>query len=208
MDKKKLVLLAIICVAILVASLAVYFQFTLKQNNSWLALNDFVVYRQDVTWAGSNATTYMFWNITSLNGDMANIRLVSGINISNGSIDISATEEDSQVNISTRQVINCSLQSDIGSKFPLWIPQSVKVGDAIQTSYGDSTISPSQTLRIMGQNRSCWVVAYAYGAGTNMDRYYDAATGICLQIRTHIFSNGISIAINETAVQTNIKSLL
>jgi hypothetical protein len=208
MDKKKLVLLAIICVAILVASLAVYFQLTLKQNNSWLALNDFVVYRQDVTWAGSNTTTYMFWNITSLNGDMANIRLVSGINISNGSVDISTTEEDSQVNISTRQVINCSLQSDIGSKFPLWIPQSVKVGDAIQTSYGDSTISPSQNLKIMDQNRSCWVVAYAYGAGTNMDRYYDTATGICLQIRTHIFSNGISIAINETAVQTNIKSLL
>lgn len=209
MSKNKLIVLAFVCIIIIAASFITYF-LLYQQPKNRLASGDFVVYQQNFQWAGGNATGYMFWNITSLNGDIANVQTLGrGIaDISNGSVDISTTEEDSQVNISTRQVINSSLQSDIGSKFPLWIPQSVKVGDAIQTGYGNSFISPSQIVQVMGRNRSCWVVAYAYGAGTNMDRYYDTATGICLQIRTHIFSNGISVAMNETAVQTNIKSLL
>ncbi|HTY75376.1 MAG TPA: hypothetical protein VMD05_07415 [Candidatus Nanoarchaeia archaeon] len=208
MVKKRVYLSAVACIVILIASIAGYSQFIQQPKKSWLHLDDFVVYQQDFAWAGGNSTGYMFWNITSLNGDMANIRLLGlGIEISNGSVDIAKTEVNYQVNITTRQIINCLAQSaEIGKKFPLWIPQSVQVGDAVQTSYGESFISPSQTLGIMGQNRSCWLVAYAYRNG-NMDRYYDTSTGICLLIRTHIFSDGILVAINETAVQTNIKSI-
>ena len=211
MGKKKLFLSAIVCIVILVASITVYFQFLQQSKKSLLALHDFVLYKQNFQWTGGNATEYMFWNVTGLNGDIADIQLFShGVHVSNGLVNISSAEVDLKVNTNTRQVVNSSNQSDemaVGSEFPFWIPQSVKVGDPIQTSYGDSTISPSQTLQIMGKSHDCWLVAYAYSSGNNMNRYYDTTTGICLLIQTHILSNGISIMVNETAVQTNLKSI-
>jgi hypothetical protein len=211
MSKNKLIAVAIVCIAILVASIAIYFQLSQQSKNSWLALGDFVVYQQNFVWTGGYVTTYMFWNVTGLNGNTADIQLVShGVNTSNGTVSIPSTEIELEVDTKTRQILGSSIiqsEMSVGSKFPFWIPQSVKVGDPIQTSYGDSTISPSQTLQIMGQGRDCWVVAYAYSPGNNMNRYYDTATGICLLIQSHILSNGVSVAINETAVQTDIKSI-
>lgn len=211
MGKKRLLLSATICIVIVVASLAIYFQFSQQSKSSWLALHDFVVYQQNFQWTNGNATECMVWNVTALNGDTADIQLSShGVQITNGLVNIPSAELNLKVNVKTREIIETSDQSGempVGSLFPFWIPQSVKVGDAIQTSYGDSTISPIQTLQIMGQSHDCWLVAYAYNAGNNMNRYYDTATGICLLIQSHIFRDDVSVSVNETAIQTNIKSI-
>jgi hypothetical protein len=188
-----------------------YFQFTRSQESSWLAVNNFVVYQQNFAWASGNATEYMFWNVTSLSGNAADIQLSShGVQITNGFVNIPSAEVNLKVNVKTREVIETSDQSGempVGSLFPFWIPQSVKEGDSIQTSYGTSTISPSQTLQIMGQSHDCWLVAYYYSSGNDMNRYYGTNSGICLLIQTHMLSNGVSVSVNETAIQTNIKSL-
>ena len=211
MTKKKLILLAIVCIAILIISLVVYFQLTKSQENSWLAVNDFVVYQQNFAWGSGNATEYMFWNVTALNGNTADIQLSShGLHVTNGTVNIPSAEVNLKVNIDTRQVVETSDQTGempVGAIFPLWIPQSAKEGDSIQTSYGDSTISPSQTMQVMGQSHDCWLVAYHYSAGNDMNRYYDTITGICLVIQTHILSNGVSVSVNETVTQANIKPL-
>ena len=211
MSRNKLIVLAIVCIVVLVASFAIYSQLPQQPKNSWLASGDFVVYQQNFAWTNGNATTYMFWNVTGLDGTTADIQLVShGINTSNGTVSIPSTEINLKVDIKTRQVLDSSIQQSempLGSEFPFWIPASVKVGDPIRTSYGYSTISPSQTLQIMSQNRDCWVVAYAFSSGNNMNRYYDTLTGICLLIQSHILSNDVSVAVNETAVQSNIKAL-
>jgi hypothetical protein len=140
MGKKRLFILAIICTAILVASLAVYFQLAKNQENSWLAVNDFVVYQQDFAWATGNTKEYMFWNITALSGNTANIQLSShGVQVTNGTVDISSTVVNLKIDIATRKVVETSDQTGempVGSIFPLWISQSVKEGDSIQTSYG------------------------------------------------------------------------
>jgi len=215
MSNRRLFLSAIVCIVILAFSFGVYLGLMQQPKKSWLAVNDFVVYKQDFAWAeGSvdqSAVRYMFWNITDINGDIADVQLLShGVQISNSRLTVTETEIYLKVNVNTRQVVESQSQSNempVGSEFPFWIPKSVKAGDPIQTSYGGSTISPSQTLQIMGQSRDCWLVAYTFNSGNNMNRYYDAATGICLLIQSHIYSNGVSVAVNETAVETNIKSV-
>ena len=110
--------------------------------------------------------------------------------------------------MTNREVISLSNQNSemqVGSKWPFWIPVSLKDGDPVETMYGNGYISPGQTVDIMGVNRNCWLLSYAFSAGNNMDRFYDKATGICLDIQTHLFSDGISVNVTETAIQTNLK---
>ena len=87
MNRKKIyAVIGIVCIVVLASSLGVYFAGQ-RTKNSWLSTNDYMVYKQDFSWAGGNATEYMFWNVTSLNGALANIHLVShGVDVSNGSV--------------------------------------------------------------------------------------------------------------------------
>lgn len=209
MSRKKLFeVVAVVGIGILAASLAFHFIRFRETQSSWLARNDFIVYKQDFAWAGGNATEYMFWNVTALNGDLADLNLVShGVNISNGTVSFPETDINVTVTITSREVVglsNLTSEMPVGSKWPFWIPASVKVGDPVQTAYGDSFISPSQPVDIMGRNRDCWVVSYNYAHGSSMNRFYDTASGICLKIQSYVVSDGISVAVNETAVQTNI----
>jgi hypothetical protein len=212
MAKQKAIVFGIVCITVLVvASTVIYLQLFNQTKTSWLAVNDFVVYQQNYSWAGGNATEYMYWNITGINGEIAEIQLVShGIQISNGVVSTPRGEVNLEVNVTTREIINTTSQTagmPVGSEFPFWIPESVKTGDPIQTCYGDSFIGPSQNVQIMGQSRACCVVAYDFGSGNSMKRYYEATTGICLLIQVQLLTNGMSVSVNETAVQTNIKAI-
>lgn len=213
MNRKKLFgILGVACIGILAVFLAVYLLHPPATKPSWLALNDFTIYEQRFTWAGHNATEYMFWNVTAIRGGLAEVHLVShGVNVSDGLVSFPRGEINVTVDMTSLEVValsdtSYSNEMPIGSKWPFWIPNSVKAGDAVETLYGDSVISPSQSIDVMGKSRDCWRVSYAWQYA-NMDRFYDRASGICLKIQTSLLRNGISVTIVETAVQTNINSL-
>jgi hypothetical protein len=202
--------IGLVCIGILAVSLIFYFAQPQVARPSWLALKDSVVYKQDFTWKEHNATEYMFWNVTSLHGDMADLQLVShGTNVSDDVVSFPRTEITVTVNAASREVVALSDPSyysgmPIGSKWPFWIPNSVKMGDTVETMYGDSTIGSSQSIDVMGKSRDCWVVAYDFSSETNMTRFYDTTSGICPKIQVNLVRNGVLITAIETAVQTNI----
>jgi hypothetical protein len=210
-SKRKLILLAVVCAVILIASIFVYLQLFQPPKSSWMASGDFVVYQQDFQWAGGNATEYMFWNITALNGDTADIHLVShGVNVTNGQVYFPTGDVTLTINVVSREVLTSNElvnslpvltnEMPVGSKWPFWIPTNVRVGDSVETSYGNGFINPSQPINALYESRSCWLVSYGF-----MDRFYDTHTGICLSIQSHVVRNGVTVSVNETAVQTNIE---
>ncbi len=209
--KKTFAVIDIVCIGGLIASFAFYFA-SQQTMSSWLAKNDFMVYEQDFSWAGGNSTQYMFWNVTGLNGELADIHLVShGINVTDGKVSFPRGDVTLTINVTSREVMSSNELIDslpvstnempLGSKWPFWIPTTVKVGDPIETSYGNGFINPSQAINALNETHNCWLVLYVYSRGNNMDRFYDTSTGICLSIQSHVVSNGITVTVNETATK-------
>ena len=211
MGKRKLLLtVCAICLVVLALSLSFYFLQRPSKLPSWPAIGDYMTYAQNYSWNGGNATQYMTWNVTGLNGDLASVHLIShGVAVSSdGEVTFPESEVEVAINTTDRTVLSLSDQSNsgempVGSKWNFWIPTSTKLGDAIETAYGTSSVSPAQTINVMGKNESCWVVSYVYSSGNDMTRLYDIAIGICLQIQTHLVRGNVTLSIVETAVQTN-----
>jgi hypothetical protein len=59
-------------------------------------------------------------------------------------------------------------------------------------------------VEAMGKSRDCWLVAYTFGGGNSMNRFYDTISGLCLKIQTRMEQNNVTLNIIETAVQSNI----
>jgi hypothetical protein len=220
MGKQKTVIFCIICIIIIVASLAFYFEPGSKQppppSQPSLAENDYVVYKQVYSWIGLNGsesiTRYVYWNMTAKQENIADLQVrYSWYNGPMINLTFPETISNITVDMNTREVINQSNKLPFGSIFPYWISPSVKQGDHINTSNGQSPIYQAEkTVKVLNSQVDCWLLSFAV-QGTDgyaiYDRLYDKATGICVETRVDIVLNGTPIQLDETIEMTNISSL-
>ncbi|MFX0097232.1 MAG: hypothetical protein ACFE7E_05685 [Candidatus Hodarchaeota archaeon] len=203
---KKVLLIAVPLVICVSLPLGILF-FTLLQETgrpSWLELGSYMKYEQFYVWNGHNGTVYMIWNVTKLNDHSADLHLIShGVNVTDGNVEPTLGDFNFTINVATRETINCSDISYIGEKWPFWIETGVGLGFTIDILYGINTISGSEQIQVLGQQRDCWVVQYDW-TFDSMTRWYDKSSGIVLKIRVVLYRQGFTIVITETAVQTNV----
>jgi hypothetical protein len=166
-----------------------------------------MTYEQFFEWTGHNETTFMTWNITGLQDGLVDLQVSSynvDVNASDNSAIITVANDNWTVDLSNREIVNSTNNPQIiGFDCPFWIEKNVTVGSVINTLYGQATITGSQTLNVLGQQRDCWIVPYEWPT-SSMVRWYDKATGIVLLIQVVRQEQGISILSNETATETNI----
>lgn len=192
---------------IIVASLTVEIYLRVQEApTSFPRVGQYVTYEQFFEWTGHNQTTFMTWNITRLHDGLLDLQLVSydvNVNASNNNAIKRAVEADWTVDASSREIVNSTdSPSDIGYKCPFWIEKNVVNGSTIDTLYGPTTITRSEIIKVLGQQRDCWVAKY-YWPTSSMVRWYDKRTGLVLMIRV-IRQQSSTIQSTETATQTNI----
>jgi hypothetical protein len=179
---------------------------TIFQLTSFAKIGQYMTYEQFFEWTGHNETTFMTWNITGLEAGLADLHLISydlNVNASDNSAIMNAVDENWTVYLSNREIVNSTDSSIIGLKCPFWIEKNVEIGSVIDTLYGQSTITRSDIINVLGQQRDCWVVEYDWPT-SSMVRWYDKSTGIVLMIRVFRQQQNITIQSTETATQTNI----
>jgi hypothetical protein len=220
MGKKKIIIFCIVCIIIIVASLAFYFNPSfdkpLQQSQPSLSENDYVVYKQVYSWIGLNGsesiTRYVYWNITSKQENIANLQIrYSWYNGSMVNLTFPETISNIAVDMNTREIIdNQSNKLPFGSIFPYWISPSVKEGDHINTSNGQARVYQAQeTVKVLNSRVDCWLLSFAVQGNDGYaiyDRFYDKVTGICVENRVDIVLNGTPINFDETIERTNISS--
>ena len=161
-------------------------------------------FEQVFAWASSNRTEYMVWNVTMLNGDFADLHLVShGVQVSGGEVEVTIGEADWEVNVLTREITTSSDRSNIGKKVSFWIPVNVKLGSVVDAMYGQGRINGSELVEALRTERDCWVVTYDWPT-SQTTRYYDKSSGICLKTHVVLTRENITVSITENALQTNI----
>jgi hypothetical protein len=206
MTRNKLLLFAVILIIVVSSTIGVYYYMQLQQMSkpSWLKLDDYVVYEQFFVWTEHNLTDYMIWNVTDLRGDLVDLHLSShGVaNVTTEDIELTVGDLNWTINAFTREAVNCSDSSYVGEKWPFWIQTNVGVGSSVDIMYGVNTISGSESIDVFGQQRQCWVLDYNWATAT-MTRWYDKASGVCLKIHVVLYRD-VTVAITETAVQTNV----
>jgi hypothetical protein len=205
-NKKKLLVVAIILIGLVVLTVSVYYFVTLSSTAkpSWLKSDSYMVYEQKIEWQDHNETEYMTWNATGMDDVFVNLHLLShGVNVTSGQVEITEGEADFSVNMFTREIISCSDASYVGKKWMFWIPTDVNLGSTVNIVYGVTTISGSESVNVLGQSRDCWVLQYDWTTA-DMKRWYDKKSGICLKIQVTLNRDNIIITTTETAVTTNI----
>jgi hypothetical protein len=203
---RKMVLLIVALIILVSLTVGVYLLTQVREATkpSWLKVGAFVTYEQFFVWTGNNATEYMTWNITRLENNSADLHLIShGVDTSSGNVVITTGEVNWTLNAVTREILSASDSNYIGEKNPFWIEKDVTVGSTIDILYGFSTISKSESVNVLGQQRDCWVVEYQWSTST-MKRWYDKPSGIVLKIQVILYRQDMTIEITETAVQTNV----
>jgi|GEM_PF-2165637 len=180
---------------------------TISYLTSFPNIGQYMTYEQFFEWTGHNETTLMTWNITGLQNGLANLQLSSynvDVNASDNSAIITVADDNWTVNLPNREIVNSTNNPQIiGNACPFWIEKNVTVGSLINTLYGQTTITGSQALNVLGQQRDCWIVQYEWPT-SSMTRWYDKATGIVLLIQVVRQEQNTSILSNETATETNI----
>jgi len=170
-----------------------------------LAVEDYMVYEQFFNWDGHNETKQMTWNVTQLENDVADLHLVShGVNVTSGIVTIVTGEANWTINKLSREVLSSSDSNYIGKKWPFWISTDASLGSSVDIFYGVSMISGNEIIDVFGQKRDCWIVQYDW-ATSNMERWYDKLSGICLKILVTLHRQDITIMTTETAVLTNVE---
>jgi hypothetical protein len=221
MGKKKTVTFSIICIIIVVASLAFYFKPDTKQppppSQPSVAENDYVVYKQVYSWLGLNGsesiTRYVYWNITSKHEDTADLQVrYSWCKGPMNNLTFPETISNLTVDMNTREIsANQSNSLPFGSIFPYWISPSVSKGDHINTSNGQAPIYQAQeTVKVFNSRFDCWLISFGIQENDGYaiyDRLYDKETGICVENKVNINVNGTPITFIETVEKTNIASL-
>jgi len=204
---RRMVLLIVASVIVIVSSTVGVYLLTRVQEATkppWLKVGAFVTYEQFFVWTGNNATEYMTWNITRLENDYADLHLIShGVDTPGGNVIITTGEVNWTLNAATREILSASDSNYVGEKNPFWIEKVVTTGYTIDILYGANTISKSESVNVLGQQRDCWVVEYQWPTST-LKRWYDKPSGIVLKIQVVLYRQDLTIEITETALQTNV----
>jgi len=207
MKRKTLLLISVLLIIGVSLTIGVYLCLRFQElvaKPSWLRLGAFMTYEQFFVWTGRNETEYMKWNITSLRDDSADLHLIShGVDVTEGDVVITSGEDNWTMNAVTREIVDSSDSNYVGKKCPFWIETDVTIGSTVDTLYGTSVVSKSESIRVFGQQRHCWVVEY-YWTTASMKRWYDKSCGILLKVHVVLHRQDITIEITETAVLTNI----
>lgn len=193
-------------IAALVLAAAFYWYNNLSsmEKPAWLELGSFMVYEQTIVWADHQQVENLTWRITKLEGVIADMNLVShGIDTSSGNVVITSGEDNWTIDAISREILNSSDHNYDGEKSPFWIEKNVGVGSSVNTIYGMTAITGSESISVLGLQRDCWVVEYNWSTST-MKRWYDKPSGIVLRIQVALFRQDITVGIMETAIQTNI----
>lgn len=184
MNRKRLLLICLLFLSVSFVTFAVYYCTHSRETTKpyWLVAEGYVTYEQVFVWGNHNETEYMTWNMTRLRDDTADLYLVShGVNVTGGNVAIVTGEANWTISTVTREVLISSDPSYVGQKWAFWIPTDVRVGSSVDILYGTNTISGSEPINVLGQQRDCWVLEYNW-ATANMKRWYDKSSGICLKI--------------------------
>jgi hypothetical protein len=173
----------------------------------WLRSDSYMVYEQFFEWASGNMTERMQWNVTGIRDDLVDLSLLShGVDTSSEDISITESESTWTINTFSRGIVADSESGYVGKKWPFWISTNVEVGSSVDTMYGFSSISGREPIAVLNESHDCWVVEYRWST-SNMKRWYDTSSGLCLKIFVVLEPrNNLTIIITETAVQTNISS--
>ncbi len=204
--RRRILAVALVLVAVSVLAVSIFWYSSLwsPRKPAWLELDSFMVYEQSIAWADHQQVENMSWKITKLEGNTANVNLVShGVDTSSGNVVITAGEANWTINAISREILNSSDHHYDGEKCPFWIEKDVGVGSRVDTLYGMNTISSSESISVLGMQRDCWVVAYNWSTSA-MKRWYDKSSGIVLKIQVVLYRQDITVEIVETAIQTNI----
>jgi len=206
MNRKRLLLICLLLLSVSFVTIAVYSYVQSHETAKpyWLVSGGYMTYEQVLVWDNHNDTEYMTWNVTRLGDTSADVDVVShGVNVTDGNVAIVKGEVDSTINTVTHDVLSSSDPTYVGQKWAFWIPTDVKVGSPVDILYGANTVSRSESINALGQERDCWVLEYNW-ATANMKRWYDKSSGICLKILVTLYQQNITITTTETAVSTNM----
>ena len=203
MDRKTSLLTVVLLIVGVSFTIGVY-SYTEAAKSSWLKLDACMTYEQFFVWSEHNETEYMTWNITKLEDNFADLNLIShGVNVTEENVTLTTGEVNWTISTVTRAIVNASDKEYIGEKWPFWIETNVTTGSTIDIFYGINSISRSEQINILGQQRDCWVVEYNW-LTSSMERWYDKSSGICLKIHVVLDHPSAKIEITETAGSTNI----
>lgn len=204
MNRKRLLLIAGVLIIASLTLVYLYTSFQEAAKPSWLKFGSYMTYEQLFAWNEHNQTEYMTWNMTKLAADFADLHLAShGVNVTEGDVVITLGEADWRINVVTREIVNSSDPNYIGERCPFWIKTDVTIGSTIDIFYGINSISKSELIYVLGQQRDCWVVEYNWPTAS-MKRWFDKSSGIVLKIYVVLHRQDIIIEITETAVSTNV----
>jgi len=110
---------------------------------------------------------------------------------------------DDTVNVETRNIVSSSEPNLIGLKWPFWVETNINLGSEVNTYFGVATVSRSEVISVLGQERDTWVTEYSWPT-SSMIRWYDKASGIVLKIDVALQRAGVQVQITETAKSTNV----
>jgi hypothetical protein len=170
----------------------------------WIVTGAYVKYDQVFSWSGGSQTEPMIWNITSLSGSVADLQITSySYNVTNGRVNFFPAGDEWKVDTENRNITESST-GVTGLKNPFWIESNAGMGSTVDAYFGTTaTIQQHETVGVLGRNIDCWKVSMSMGPQT-MQRWYDPATGIVLQIDSSIDRYGIVMNVKESAASSNI----
>ena len=206
MKRNGLLAVAILTVfVVLIASTIYYFMHPEESTKpSWLMPGAYVTFAQAFKWNEHSETQFMTWELTGVNGDYADLHLLShGVSVSGGNVTVVPGESEWRIDTVTREIVNSSDANYVGKKCPFWIQTDVKAGSLVETFYGATTISRSERVEVLGEQRDCWILEYNWPT-SSMKRWYDKSSGICIKIQVIMHQQDLTIVTTETAALTNI----
>ena len=178
---------------------------------------DYARYAQEFS---TGETHLLQWTITQINSVSAEIRVYShGIRFNFTSMSFTIVPGGGILTISLSDwsiqrftYLNGTEMSEqyIGYKVPFWIPTPITATSQVNTLY-DMNVTPTLVgplnFNCLPSSRICWKTENHYSSNEWMERYYDATTGIVLQIFSFFQILDHSISITETLNETNITML-
>lgn len=193
---------SVLLLVLLVPTLTLASSSSANAPSAWLIEGAYVTYEQAFVWNGHSDVANMTWLVTRLEAENASLNMTS-YTVDNA-MNIIRTSSTFTINSTTREVVNSSETTIIGQKWPFWVETDVGIGSHVDIWFGATTITGSETVSALGQQRSSWTVEYDWTANTYMKRWYDKATGIVLKIDVGLVRENTPIKVTETAISTNI----
>jgi hypothetical protein len=144
----------------------------------------------------------MTWVVTGLEAEDVHLNVTSYT--VDDALNIIPASSVFTINSNTREVVSSSETALIGQKWPFWVETDVGIGSQADTWFGEATISGSEKVSILEQERSAWVVEYNWAYNTYMKRWYDKATSIALKMRVGLLRANTPVEVTETTIVTNI----